>query len=55
MAGQRRAALVAVRSLDSLAPGTKGTYNHGLEALENGDVDVAITTLRRIALTSSVC
>jgi tetratricopeptide (TPR) repeat protein len=48
MAGERHAALVAVRTLDSLNPGTKATYNHGVEALENGFVEEAISTLRSL-------
>jgi tetratricopeptide (TPR) repeat protein len=49
MAGQRPAALDAVRTLDSLDPGSKATYNHAIEALENGYVDEAITTLRSLS------
>ncbi|HJP60785.1 MAG TPA: serine/threonine-protein kinase, partial [Gemmatimonadaceae bacterium] len=48
MAGQRAAALAAIRTLDSLNPGTKATYNHGVEALENGYIDEAIKTLRSL-------
>jgi serine/threonine-protein kinase len=49
MAGQRPAALEAVRTLDALDPGSKATYNHGIEALENGYVDEAIATLRSLS------
>jgi TolB-like protein len=49
MAGQRPAALEAVRTLDLLDPGSKATYNHGIEALENGYVDEAIATLRSLS------
>ncbi len=49
LAGQRRAALNAVRALDSADPGGKATYNHGTEALENGYVEEAIATLRKLS------
>jgi TolB-like protein len=49
MAGQRAAALAAIRVLDSLNPGTKATYNHGIEALENGYIDEALLTLRSLS------
>ncbi|MEO7503538.1 MAG: serine/threonine-protein kinase [Gemmatimonadaceae bacterium] len=49
MAGQRRAALNAVRALDSADPGSKATYNHGTEALENGYVEEALVTLRKLS------
>jgi hypothetical protein len=49
MAGQRRAALSAVRALDSLDPGSKATYNHAVEALENGYVEEAVATLRSLS------
>jgi tetratricopeptide (TPR) repeat protein/TolB-like protein len=49
MAGQRRAALSSVRALDSLDPGSKATYNHAIEALENGYVEEAVSTLRSLS------
>jgi tetratricopeptide (TPR) repeat protein len=48
LAGQRSAALSAVRALDSASPGTKATYNHAVEALENGYVTEAVSTLRSL-------
>lgn len=45
MAGHRRQALSAVRALDSLDPGSKATYNHAIEAMENGYVDEALSSL----------
>ena len=49
MAGQRRAALSAVRALDSLDPDSKATFNHGVEALENGYVEEALSSLRSLS------
>ncbi len=48
LAGNRQGALSAVRALDSVAPGTKATYNHALEALENGYVEEAVATLHSL-------
>ena len=45
LAGNRPRALAAVRRLANHAPGTKATYNLGVEALENGHVDEAIRAL----------
>jgi TolB-like protein len=47
--GQRLAALAALRTLDSLAPGTKTAYNHALEAMENGFVHEAVRVLEDVA------
>jgi hypothetical protein len=49
LAGDRPAALAAVRRLASRAPGTKATYNHAVEALENGQVDEAIRALKSLS------
>jgi len=49
LAGDRPRALAAVRRLASHAPGTKATYNLGVEALENGHVDEAIRALTSLA------
>jgi hypothetical protein len=48
-AGQRAEALVAVRALDRSAPGTKATYNHAVEALENGYLAEAVATLETLS------
>jgi tRNA A-37 threonylcarbamoyl transferase component Bud32/tetratricopeptide (TPR) repeat protein/TolB-like protein len=49
LAGQRRAALSAVRALDAADPGGKATYNHAVEALENGYAEEAIATLKTLS------
>jgi tRNA A-37 threonylcarbamoyl transferase component Bud32/TolB-like protein/tetratricopeptide (TPR) repeat protein len=48
LAGDRRKALVHVRSLATRAPGTKATFNLALEAQENGYVDEALRTIRSL-------
>ena len=49
MHGDRRAALAAVRALASKVPGTKGSYNLAVEALQNGRVDEAGRVLDSLA------
>jgi tetratricopeptide (TPR) repeat protein len=49
LAGDRPAALGAVRRLARRAPGSKAGYNLAVEALENGYLDEAITALRALA------
>lgn len=49
LAGNRPAALRAVRALDEAEPRSKSAYNHALEALENGFVDEAITVLKNLS------
>jgi tetratricopeptide (TPR) repeat protein/TolB-like protein len=46
--GRRLAGLTALRALDSLAPGTKTSYNHALEAMENGFVHEAVAVLTSV-------